>query len=57
MAQWLLSLGATDAVLLDGGGSTTMQINVPDVGSQRFDLPDVAWWRELANAFSIERKN
>jgi hypothetical protein len=57
MAQWLLSLGATDAVLLDGGGSTTMQINLPDVGSQRFDLPDVAWWRELANAFSIERKN
>jgi hypothetical protein len=57
MAQWLLSLGATDAVLLDGGGSTTMQINLPDVGSQRFDLPDVAGWRELANAFSIERKN
>ncbi len=57
MGQWLIALGATDAVLLDGGGSTTMQINVPDVGSQRFDLPDVAWWRELANAFSIERKN
>ena len=57
MGEWLLSLGATDAVLLDGGGSTTMQINVPDAGSQRFDLPDVAWWRGLANAFSIESKN
>ena len=57
MAQWLMSLGATDAVLLDGGGSTTMQINQPDVGWQRFDLPDSAWWRELANAFSIDRRN
>jgi hypothetical protein len=57
MGEWLLSLGATDAVLLDGGGSTTMQINQPDVGAQRFDLPDSAWWRELANSFSIERKN
>lgn len=57
MAMWLMSLGATDAVLLDGGGSTTMQINKPDFGWQRFDLPDSSWWRELANAFSIDRKN
>jgi hypothetical protein len=57
MGEWLLSLGATDAVLLDGGGSTTLQINEPDIGSQRFDLPDSAWWRELANAFSLQRKN
>jgi hypothetical protein len=57
MAMWLMSLGATDAVLLDGGGSTTMQINKPDIGWQRFDLPDGAWWRELANAFSIDKKN
>jgi len=57
MALWLMSLGATDAVLLDGGGSTTMQINKPDVGWQRFDLPDEAWWRELSNAFSIDSKN
>jgi hypothetical protein len=57
MALWLMSLGATDAVLLDGGGSTTMQINQPDVGWERFDLPNEAWWRELANAFSIDRKN
>lgn len=57
MGQWLMALGATDAVLLDGGGSTTMQINQPDVGWQRFDLPDGAWWRELANAFSIELRN
>ena len=57
MAIWLMQLGATDAVLLDGGGSTTMQINQPDIGWQRFDLPNEAWWRELSNAFSIDRKN
>ena len=57
MAMWLMSLGATDAVLLDGVGSTTMQINKPDIGWQRFDLPDGSWWRELANAFSIDKKN
>lgn len=57
MGEWLLALGATDAVLLDGGGSTTMQINDPGQGWKRFDLPDSAWFRELANAFSIESKN
>jgi exopolysaccharide biosynthesis protein len=57
MGEWLLALGATDAVLLDGGGSTTMQINDPSQGWKRFDLPDSAWYRELANAFSIESKN
>jgi hypothetical protein len=54
MARWLMSLGATDAVLLDGGGSTTMEINDPDSNWQRFDLPDSAWYRSLSNAFSIE---
>ena len=54
MARWLMSLGATDAVLLDGGGSTTMEIKDPDASWQRFDLPDSAWYRSLSNAFSIE---
>jgi len=54
MAKWLMSLGATDAVLLDGGGSTTMEIKDPDASWQRFDLPDSAWYRALSNAFSIE---
>jgi hypothetical protein len=57
MGEWLLDLGATEAVMLDGGGSTTMQIRKPQLGWQRFDLPDSAWYRELANAFSIELKN
>jgi len=54
MARWLMSLGATDAVLLDGGGSTTMEIKEPDANWKRFDLPDSAWYRALSNAFSIE---
>lgn len=54
---WLAQLGATDAVLLDGGGSTTMEINDPETGWKRFDLPDNAWYRSLANAFAIESKN
>ena len=54
MARWLMSLGATDAVLLDGGGSTTMEIKESDQSWKRFDLPDSAWYRALSNAFSIE---
>jgi hypothetical protein len=54
MARWLMSLGATDAVLLDGGGSTTMEIKEPAANWKRFDLPDSAWYRALSNAFSIE---
>ena len=56
MGRWLMSLGATDVVLLDGGGSTTMHIKDPETDWQRFDLPDSAWIRALANAFSLERK-
>jgi hypothetical protein len=56
MGHWLMSLGATDAVLLDGGGSTTMQVKDQYSGWQRFDLPDSAWYRALANAFVISPK-
>lgn len=56
MGHWLISLGATDAVLLDGGGSTTMQVKDQLTGWQRFDLPDSAWYRALANAFVISPK-
>lgn len=59
MAQWLLQLGATDAILLDGGSSTAMYIDHPEEGPRlkRIDVPDTSWVRDLANGFSIERKN
>lgn len=56
IGHWLMALGATDAVLLDGGGSTTVEIKNPDTGWQRMDIPDSGWYRELANAFSIQVK-
>jgi hypothetical protein len=59
MAQWLLQLGATDGILLDGGSSTAMYIDIPEEGPRltRVDVPDASWTRDLANGFSIERRN
>jgi hypothetical protein len=59
MARWLLQLGATDGILLDGGSSTVMYVDVPEEGPRlkRFDLPDESWTRDLVNGFSIERRN
>lgn len=56
MGHWLLQLGATEGFLLDGGGSTTMEINDPEDGWQRLDIPDSAWYRGLSNAFAILKK-
>jgi len=59
MAQWLLQLGATEAILLDGGSSTALYIDNPEQlsGLTRVDIPDESWTRDLANGFSIERRN
>jgi uncharacterized protein YigE (DUF2233 family) len=59
MAEWLIELGATEAILLDGGSSTAMYIDHPEEGPRlkRVDIPDTSWVRDLANGFSIERKN
>ena len=59
MAEWLLQLGATDAILLDGGSSTALYVDHPEEGPRlkRIDVPDTSWVRDLANGFSIERKN
>ena len=57
IGHWLLALGATEGFLLDGGGSTTMEINDQSSGWKRFDLPDSAWYRGLANAFALKTKN
>ena len=56
MGHWLMNLGATNAVLLDGGGSTTVEVKNPATGWQRMDIPDSGWYRELANAFSLQIK-
>jgi hypothetical protein len=44
LADWLKSLGATNAVALDGGGSTTM-FALQGGGYHRVDLPDGVWTR------------
>jgi hypothetical protein len=59
IAQWLLQLGATEAILLDGGGSTALYVDKPEEGPRltRFDLPDTSWVRNLANGFSLQRRD
>ena len=44
--DWLKMLGATDAVTVDGGGSTTMFIQ-DGSGLKRQDIPDSAWLRDI----------
>ena len=39
MGDWLKQMGATEAVLFDGGGSTAMLVN-PGAGYRRLDLPE-----------------
>jgi len=50
-------LGATDAILLDGGGSTTMVIKNPASSWQRFDIPESGWYRDLASGYSLLTKD
>lgn len=53
MAKFLLDLGATDAVNLDGGGSTTMVYNGSVVNSPS----DPTGERAVANIFLVEKVN
>jgi hypothetical protein len=46
MTTWLRELGATDAVTVDGGGSTTFIAKV-NGEYHRQDIPDEAWIREI----------
>jgi len=57
IGHWLQSLGATDAILLDGGGSTTMVIKNSASSWQRFDIPDSGWYRDLASGYSFLTKD
>ena len=46
MADWLRDIGATNAVSLDGGGSTTMYAKISG-NYRRVDLPDGVWVRSI----------
>jgi hypothetical protein len=57
IGHWLQSLGASDAILLDGGGSTTMVVKNPASSWQRFDIPDSGWYRDLASGYGFLTKD
>jgi len=52
MARWLHALGATDAVSLDGGGSTDLEVRTA-AGVHRADLPDGTFARRVSNALML----
>jgi hypothetical protein len=55
LADWLRTLGATYAVSLDGGGSTTMLATLS--GSyHRVDLPDGVWTRWIPTGLAITNR-
>jgi len=57
MAEFLKQLGATDAVSLDGGGSTEFDMASAQPGHfQRMDVPDDAWRRELAVGWGLSSR-
>ncbi len=55
-AQWLMQLGATEAIALDGGGSTTMAYHAP-TGIQLLNAPIHAkipmWERPVVNHIGV----
>lgn len=55
MTDWLRELGATDAVTVDGGGSTTFMARLDGV-IHRIDLPDQAWIREIPVGVALSPK-
>ena len=54
--DWLKMLGATDAVTLDGGGSTTMLIQ-DGTGLKRQDVPASAWLRDIIVGMAFTAKD
>lgn len=47
LTAWLKELGATQAIAIDGGGSTTMYVKQVDTSYKRIDLPATEWVREV----------
>ena len=54
--DWLKQLGATDAVTVDGGGSTTFLQRL-SAGYRRIDVPDSAWIREVPVGIALAPKD
>jgi hypothetical protein len=52
LADWLRSVGATNAVALDGGGSTTMFAKLSGE-YHRVDLPDGVWVRYIPQGVAL----
>ena len=53
LAKWLKELGATQAIMLDGGGSTTMFVQTPESDYKRVDLPPSEWIRAVPQGITM----
>ena len=53
LAAWLKELGATQAIAVDGGGSTTMYVKQPDADYKRVDLPATEWVRTVPQGITM----
>ena len=53
LTQWLKELGATQAVAVDGGGSTTMYVKQPTNDFKRVDLPETEWVRPVPQGITM----
>lgn len=53
LTTWLKELGATQAIMLDGGGSTTMYAQTPEADYKRVDLPASEWVRTVPQGIGM----
>lgn len=53
LTSWLKELGATQAIMLDGGGSTTMYAQTPEADYKRVDLPATEWVRTVPQGIGM----
>jgi len=53
LTKWLKEMGATQAIMLDGGGSTTMLVQTPNADYKRVDLPPSEWTRAVPQGITM----
>jgi exopolysaccharide biosynthesis protein len=46
-------MGATQAIMLDGGGSSTMYVQTPEAKYKRVDLPASEWVRAVPQGITM----